>query len=235
MVEPMVLANQAGYGLITGYAALPARQYEAVVSANGQEWRQPVEFLGGKPMSLLLSDGPDGPLLRTLLDVPEAPAALDPPTLTLPASGGAVDKTEAKTPVTGPSDGRRIAVALCVAAIVGAAVLMARARSPRRPELQNDAVLHGAVRARGRQAVSCARPLDHTARLPRVVVKPSVPPGRPRQQNDAALHEGVRARWREAVRCARPVDDTVRLELDLDKTARLPRVAARPSVRREPR
>ena len=32
MVEPMVLANQAGYGLITGYAAVPAGQYEAVVS-----------------------------------------------------------------------------------------------------------------------------------------------------------------------------------------------------------
>ena len=66
---------------------LPAGQYEAVVSANGREWRQPVEFLGGEPTSLLLTDGPDGPLLRTLRDVPEAPAALNPPTLTMPASG----------------------------------------------------------------------------------------------------------------------------------------------------
>ena len=73
MVEPMVLANQAGYGLITGYAAVPAGQYEAVVSANGREWRQPVEFLGGEPTSLLLTDGPDGPLLRTLRDVADAP------------------------------------------------------------------------------------------------------------------------------------------------------------------
>ena len=131
MVEPMVLANQAGYGLITGYAALPAGQYEAVVTANGREWRQPVEFLGGEPMSLLLTDGPDGPVLRTLRDVPEAPAALNPPTLTMPASGSAVDKTKAKTPAIERSDGRRIAVVLCVAAIIGAAVLMARAR-PRR-------------------------------------------------------------------------------------------------------
>ena len=98
MVEPMVLANQAGYGLITGYAALPAGRYDAVVSANGREWRQPVEFLGGEPMSLLLTDGPDGPLLRTLRDVPEAPAALNPPTLTMPASGSAVDTTKAKSP-----------------------------------------------------------------------------------------------------------------------------------------
>ena len=96
MVEPMVLANQAGYGLITGYAAVPAGQYEAVVSANGREWRQPVEFLGGEPMSLLLTDGPDGPLLRTLLDVPEAPAALNPPTLTMPASGSAVDENQSE-------------------------------------------------------------------------------------------------------------------------------------------
>ena len=119
MVEPIVLANQAGYGLITGYAALPAGQYEAVVSANGREWRQPVEFLGGEPMSLLLTDGPDGPVLRTLRDVPEGPAALNPPTLTMPASGIAVDKTKAKTPAIERSDGRRIAVVLCVAAIIG--------------------------------------------------------------------------------------------------------------------
>ena len=151
MVEPMVLANQAGYGLITGYAALPAGQYEAVVSANGREWRQPVEFLGGEPMSLLLTDGPDGPVLRTLRDVPEAPAALNPPTLTMPASGSAVDKTKAKTPAIERSDGRRIAVVLCVAAIMGAAVLMARAR-PRRSGQQNDVVAaRGCAGARARR------------------------------------------------------------------------------------
>ncbi len=166
MVEPMVLANQAGYGLITGYAAVPAGQYEAVVSANGREWRQPVEFLGGEPMSLLLTDGPDGPLLRTLLDVPEAPAALNPPTLTMPASGSAVEKTKAKTPAIERSDGRRIAVVLCVAAIMGAAVLMARARPTRRPGQQNDASLHEAVRrAHWRAVVRRARPVDNTARL----------------------------------------------------------------------
>ena len=130
MVEPMVLANQVGYGLITGYATLPPGQYEAVVSANGREWRQPVEFLAGEPTSLLLTDGPDGPVVRTLRDVPVAPAALDPSTLTMPASAGAVDK--AKAPAVERSDGRRIALVLCIAAIVGAAVLMARAR-PREP------------------------------------------------------------------------------------------------------
>jgi hypothetical protein len=166
MVEPMVLANQAGYGLITGYAAVPAGQYEAVVSANGREWRQPVEFLGGEPMSLLLTDGPDGPLLRTLLDVPEAPAALNPPTLTMPASGSAVEKTAAKTPAIDRSDGRRIAVVLCAAVIIGAAVLMVRARPPWRPGRQNDASLHEAVRrAHWRAVVRRARPVHNAARL----------------------------------------------------------------------
>src|SRR4029077_18929480 len=131
MVEPMVLANQVGYGLITGYAAVPAGRYEAVVSAKGREWRQPVEFFGGEPMSLLLTDGPDGPLLRTLRDVAEAPTALNPPTLTMPASGSVVDITKARTPAIERWDGRRIAFVLCVVAIMGAAVLMARARPTR--------------------------------------------------------------------------------------------------------
>ena len=47
-------------------------------------------------MSLLLTDGPDGPVLRTLRDVPEAPAALNPPTLTMPASGSAVDENQSE-------------------------------------------------------------------------------------------------------------------------------------------
>ena len=79
-------------------------------------------------MSLLLTDGPDGPLLRTLRDVPEAPATLNPPTLTMPAFAGAVDKTKVTTPAIERADGRRIAAVLCVAAIVGAAVLVARTR-----------------------------------------------------------------------------------------------------------
>jgi hypothetical protein len=161
------------------------------VSANGREWRQPVEFLGGEPMSLLLTDGPDGPVLRTLLDVPEAPAALNPSTLTMPASGAAVDNAKAKPAEIEFSGGRRIAVVLCAAAIIGAAVLMARARPTRRPGQQKDAAPHEAVRPRGRGG--------------------------------------------EVVRRARPVDDTARLALDVDNTARLPTVAVKPSVPREPR
>ncbi|HEY6647256.1 MAG TPA: DUF4397 domain-containing protein [Mycobacterium sp.] len=234
-VEPMVLANQAGYGLITGYAALPAGQYEAVVSANGREWRQPVEFLGGEPMSLLLTDGPDGPVLRTLRDVPDAPAALNPPMLTMPASGSAVEKAPAKTLAIERAGGRRIAVVLCVVAIMGAAVLMARARPTRRPGQQNGAILHKAVRTPRREVPHRARTVDHPARVPRGVVKPSVPTPRPRRRNDAALQQAVRAHWREVVRRARPVDDTARLDLDVDHTARLPTLAVKPRIPRESR
>jgi hypothetical protein len=232
-VEPLVLANQAGYGLITGYAALPPGQYEAVVSANGREWRQPVEFLGGEPVSLLLTDGPDGPVLRTLRDVPDAPAALNPPTLTMPASGSAVDKTSAKAPATQRSDGRRIAVVLCVVSIIGAAVLMARAR----PDQPKYAALREAVRSPRREVVRRSRPVDDTARLPRGVVRPSVPPRRPRPRNGVGLHPAVRARGRagEEVRRARPVDDTARLDLEVARTARLPVGAVKASAHREPR
>jgi hypothetical protein len=132
MVEPMVLANPAGYGLITGYAPLPAGRYEAVVSANGREWRHPVEFPRGEPTSLLLTDGPDGPRLRTLRDVADAPAVLDPPTVRMPASGSAVGETPTQSPSVGRSDGRRTAVLLWIAVAVGAAILIARVR-PKEP------------------------------------------------------------------------------------------------------
>jgi hypothetical protein len=193
-------------------------------------------------MSLLLTDGPDGPVLHTLRDVAEAPAALNPPTLTMPASGSVVEKTTAKTPAIERSGGRRIAVVLCVVAIMGAAVLMARARPTRQ---RNDVALHEAVRARGRGGgvVRRAPPIENTARLdldventarlPRGAVKASVPPRWPRQRNDAAVH-AVRAHWREVLRRARPVDDTARLDLDIDNTVRLPRGAVKPSVPREP-
>lgn len=205
MVEPLVLANQAGYGLVTGYAALPAGQYEAVLSANGREWRQPVEFLAGEPMSLLLTDGPDGPRLRTLRDVPDAPAALDPPTLTMPASGSAVDRTKAKTAAAESSKGRRVAALLCVTAMIGAAVLMAGTR-PRRLEQQSDVALHAAEwePRRGGEMAHRAQPVADTTRLFRPVVRPSVL-RRPRQPIALAL----------------AIDTTERLNLNVDNTEQL--------------
>jgi hypothetical protein len=82
--DPIVLANDAGYGLVTGYAPVPGGQYTAVVTASGRQWQQPVDLIGGEPTSFLLADGPDGPALRPLRDVPDAPGALNPPALTMP-------------------------------------------------------------------------------------------------------------------------------------------------------
>jgi Dolichyl-phosphate-mannose-protein mannosyltransferase len=140
MVEPMVLANQAGYGLITGYALLPAGRYEAVVAANGREWRQPVEFSPGEPMSLLITDGLDGPRLRMLRDVAQAPAAPDLATLTMPANerDRVVGKAPTSTPEVQRTDRSRTAVLLWAAvAMVGAVVLIARTR-PGEPRSRGD-------------------------------------------------------------------------------------------------
>jgi hypothetical protein len=209
VVEPMVLVNQAGYGLITGYAPLAAGQYEAVLTANGREWRQPVEFLGGEPTSLLLTDGPDGPLLRTLRDVPEGPTALNPPTLTMPASGGAVDKANAKKPAIEGSDVRRIAVVLCVAAMVGAAVLMVRARPSRRQGQQNDASPHEPVRAHRRELVRRARPVNNRARPVNNRARPINNTARVDPDGDDTARLGPEG------------DDTARLGPEGDDTARL--------------
>ena len=222
MVEPMVLANQAGYGLITGYAAVPAGRYDAVVSANGREWRQPVEFLGGEPMSLLLTDGPDGPLLRTLRDVPEAPAALNPPTLTMPASGSAVDDNQGENACDG---------ALGRKADRGRTVRRRhRGRSGPDGQGATDATAETAERcvaARGCDGAPPRAATRRTSRLPAVVgLRPARPrrqtPQNPRQQTMLPCTRAVRARGRggEVVRRARPVDDTVRLASRMSTTLR---------------
>src|SRR5262245_18416821 len=84
--DPIVLANESGYGLFTGYAPLPGVQYTAAVTANGREWQQPGDLIGGEPTSFLLTDGPYGSTLSPLRDVPDAPAALNPPALTMPGA-----------------------------------------------------------------------------------------------------------------------------------------------------
>jgi hypothetical protein len=128
---PTVLANDAQYGLITGYAPLPAGNYDAVVAANGREWHRQVQ-LTGEPTTLVLADGPDGSLLQQLRDVPDVSAPLDPPALTMPAAGTAPEKTPSKPVVIASSRQKVIPLALCVIAIAGAAVLAAKARGRQR-------------------------------------------------------------------------------------------------------
>jgi hypothetical protein len=120
--DPIVLANDAGYGLVTGYAPLAAGQYTAVITANGRESRQPVELIGGEPTSFLLTDGPDGPVLRALRDVPDAPATLNPPALTMPPAAAALPAPAEKLHANPRTSQSAIpaAAAVCIAAAVAA-------------------------------------------------------------------------------------------------------------------
>ena len=124
--DPIVLANDAGYGLVTGYAPLPAGQYTAVVTATGREWRQPVDLGGGEPTSFLLTDGPDGPALQALRDVPDALATLNPPALTMPPAGAAPhEPAEKMHAIARAGQSPKQAVAgVCVGASIAALALI---------------------------------------------------------------------------------------------------------------
>jgi hypothetical protein len=120
--DPVVLANDAGYGLVTGYAPLAAGQYTAVITANGRESRQPVELIGGEPTSFLLTDGPDGPVLRAFRDVPDAPATLNPPALAMPPAATAPPAPAEKLHAIPRTSQSAIptAAGVCIAAAVAA-------------------------------------------------------------------------------------------------------------------
>jgi hypothetical protein len=123
---PIVLANDAGYGLVTGYAPLPGGQYTAIVTANGRQWQQPLDLPGGEPASFLLTDGPEGPTLSSLRDVPDAPAPLTPPSLTMPPTGTSPPALAEKMHASERTDQSRIpaVIGVCVATAIGALVLI---------------------------------------------------------------------------------------------------------------
>jgi hypothetical protein len=124
--DPIVLAKDAGYGLVTGYAPLPGAQYTAIVTANGQQWQQPLDLIGGAPTSLLLTDGPDGPALRPLRDVPDAPATLNPAALTMPSARAAPPARAEKMHAGARGDHSAIpaVTGVCLAAAVVALALI---------------------------------------------------------------------------------------------------------------
>ncbi len=124
--EPTALADNAQYGLITGYAPMPAGRYDATVTAKGREWRLPVEVAEGGPTTLVLNDGPGGPLLHQMHDVPGAAAPLDTPSLTMPAAGGVPEKTPSQAVPAGTPHAKVIPVLLCAAVIVCAVVVVAK-------------------------------------------------------------------------------------------------------------
>jgi hypothetical protein len=124
--DPIVLAKDAGYGLVTGYAPLPGAQYTAIVTANGQQWQQPLDLIGGAPTSLLLTDGPDGPALRPLRDVPDAPGTLNPAALTMPSARAAPPARAEKMHAGARGDHSAIpaVTGVCLAAAVVALALI---------------------------------------------------------------------------------------------------------------
>ena len=129
---PTVLADNAQYGLITGYAPLPAGAYDATVTANGREWRLPVQLAGDVPTTLMLTDGPDGPALQQTRDVPDAAAPLDPPGLTMPAANSAPEKTPTQAVHSATSRAKVIPLVLCAMVIAGAVIAGMKSRGRQR-------------------------------------------------------------------------------------------------------
>ncbi|MEW5808015.1 MAG: glycosyltransferase family 39 protein [Actinomycetota bacterium] len=121
-----VLADNASYGLVTGYGPQPAGRYDAVITAEGREWSQPVDVLADAPTTLVLTDGRDGPTLRQTRDVADAAPPFEPPALVLPQGEPEPDKVSAK-PVSHEDPRRQvIPLALCVAFIAGTVVAAMR-------------------------------------------------------------------------------------------------------------
>jgi hypothetical protein len=118
--QRIVLADGVGYGLITGYARLPAGAYLATVTANGHDWQQPIQVTAGQSSSLLLTDGPGGPFLHALSDVAADEVPLDAPTLAVPPDPTMPVRSD--QPVAAASSGRSAAmvpIVLVVAVALG--------------------------------------------------------------------------------------------------------------------
>ncbi|KAA0108950.1 glycosyltransferase family 39 protein [Mycolicibacterium sp. P1-5] len=126
---PTVLADNASYGLITGYGSQPPGPSDAVISADGREWHRPVDLADGAPATLLVTDGADGPALEQLPDGAAAPAPLDPPALTIPPDTLKSDKARVVQPPTQSTREQAIPAALIlVIAVVSVVVLLKRRR-----------------------------------------------------------------------------------------------------------
>ncbi len=127
-----VLADNASYGLITGYGARPAGRYDAVINAGGQEWHRPVELVDGAPATLLLTDSADGPALQQLPDGAGAPTPLDPPALVLPPEAAKPDKVRRDVALTESSRQQAFSVTVVLAIAVAVGVTLLTRRRQRR-------------------------------------------------------------------------------------------------------
>lgn len=128
-----VLADNASYGLITGYGARPAGRYDAVITAEGREWHQPVDVPADAPTTIVLADGQDGPTLHQTRDVAGAAPPLDPPALALPPGERELDKTSAKPVADDDPRQQVIPIALCAWFIAGTVIALMRYQRRQRP------------------------------------------------------------------------------------------------------
>lgn len=114
------LATNVGYGLVTGYAALPAGIYSATVRAKGREWSQQIRVNDGQATTLLLMDGPAGPLLHPLVDGATEAPPLDPSALSLPDHADPVVMPASASAVSDSGGSARVALASAFLAVIGA-------------------------------------------------------------------------------------------------------------------
>lgn len=127
--SPTVLADNASYGLITGYGDQPAGAYDAVITAGGREWHRPVDLTDGVPVTLLLTDGTDGPALEELPDGAAAPAPLDPPALTFPVESPKPDKARVELATAlNPQEQAIPAAVVLIVCVVSVVVLLKHRR-----------------------------------------------------------------------------------------------------------
>jgi hypothetical protein len=125
-----MLADNASYGLITGYAPQSAGPYDAVITANGREWHRPVELVDGQPTTLVLLDEQDGPTLLPMSDAAGVAAPLDPPALVSPTADAMADKAPSQDVAT--DDPRQQIIPLVLCALVIAVAVAAAVRIRRR-------------------------------------------------------------------------------------------------------
>jgi hypothetical protein len=136
--QRIVLADHVGYGLVTGYAPLPAGNYTATVTTEAGQSEQPIQIRSDRSSTVLLTDGADGPVLETVPDLTGDTTPLDPPTLAIPVAGTAAatpaataSASAADVPSAGP-DRWSIPVVLAVGILLGAVGALAAARMTKR-------------------------------------------------------------------------------------------------------
>jgi 4-amino-4-deoxy-L-arabinose transferase-like glycosyltransferase len=129
--QPTVLASDASYGLITGYAPMPAGSYDAVVTANGRDFHRPVQ-LPSAPTTLVLTDGTDGPAIQQVRDVSGADAPLDAPAVTMRSADAPAETRPSRPPAYSDPRQQVVPLVLCgIAFAVGAALVVKARRGER--------------------------------------------------------------------------------------------------------